>query len=68
MGPLFNMNKQKSGEQPKALAMAVLAAAQNIDNLQAILPVVDRIAIRHCDCNVKEEHYPIVGDTLIRSY
>ena len=33
IAPLFDMNKQKSGEQPKALAMAVLAAAQNIDNL-----------------------------------
>ena len=31
------MDKQASGEQPKALAMAVLAAAQNIDNLEAIL-------------------------------
>ena len=65
VAPLFDMNKQKSGEQPKALAMAVLAAAQNIDNLQAILPVVDRIAIRHCDCNVKEEHYPIIGKHLL---
>ena len=27
---MFNMAKQESGEQPKALAMAVLAAAQNI--------------------------------------
>ena len=33
---MFNMDKQKSGEQPKALAMAVLAAAQNIDNLQSL--------------------------------
>ena len=31
--PLFNMDKQESGEQPKALAMAILASAQNIDNL-----------------------------------
>ena len=37
---MFNMAKQESGEQPKALAMAVLAAAQNIDNLEAILPAV----------------------------
>ncbi|WP_346982857.1 globin domain-containing protein, partial [Clostridium perfringens] len=41
--PLFNMNKQESEEQPKALAMAILAVAQNIDNLEAIKPVVNRI-------------------------
>ena len=28
VAPLFDMSKQKSGEQPKALAMTVLAAAQ----------------------------------------
>ncbi len=62
---LFNMDKQKSGEQPKALAMAVLAAAQNIDNLEAITPVVKKIGEVHCNCNVKPEHYPIVGKHLL---
>ena len=65
VAPLFDMSKQKSGEQPKALAMTVLAAAQNVDNLGAIMPVVNRIAVRHCDCGVKEEHYPIVGKHLL---
>ena len=32
---MFNMERQESKEQPKALAMAILAAAQNIDNLEA---------------------------------
>lgn len=63
--PLFNMDRQASGEQPKALAMAILAAAQNIDNLEAILPVVKNIAARHCNALVKEEHYPIVGANLL---
>ena len=63
--PLFNMDRQNSGEQPKALAMTVLAAAQNIDNLSAILPVVKRIAEKHCDALIKEEHYPIVGANLL---
>lgn len=65
VAPLFNMDRQKSGEQPKALAMAVLAAAQNINNLSAIMPVVEKIAVRHCDCGVKEEHYPIIGENLL---
>ena len=37
---MFNMDRQESGEQPKALAMTILATAQNIDNLEAILPAV----------------------------
>lgn len=62
---LFNMDKQASGEQPKALAMSILAAAQNIDNLSAIMPVVNKIAEKHCNSNVKPEHYPIVGKHLL---
>ena len=65
--PLFNMDKQSSGEQPKALAMTILAAAQNINNLPAILPVVKRIAEVHCDRQVTEGHYPIVGSNLLIS-
>ena len=63
--PLFNMDRQASGEQPKALAMSILASAQNIDNLQAIMPVVNKIAEKHCDSNVKPEHYPIIGMHLL---
>ena len=63
--PLFNMDKQESGEQPKALAMSILAAAQNIDNLSAIMPVVKRIGSIHCNAKVKPEHYPIVGKNLL---
>lgn len=62
---LFNMDKQASGEQPKALAMSVLAAAQNIDNLPAIMPVVNKIGEVHCNSKVKPEHYPIVGKHLL---
>ena len=62
---MFNMDKQESGEQPKALAMTVLAAAQNIDNLEAILPAVKKIGNVHVNSNVKPEHYPIVGKNLL---
>ena len=63
--PLFNMNKQESEEQPKALAMAILAVAQNIDNLEAILPAVKKIGSVHVNSYVKPEHYPIVGKNLL---
>ena len=63
--PLSNMDKQASGEQPKALAMTILAAAQNIDNLEVLLPAVKKIAEVHCNRKVTEEHYPIVGSNLL---
>lgn len=63
--PMFDMNKQNSGEQPKALAMTVLAAAQNIDNLEALLPAVKKIGQKHVNVNVEPKHYPIVGKNLL---
>ena len=62
---MFNMDKQESGEQPKALAMTILAAAQNIDNLEVLLPAVKKIGNIHVNSNVKPEHYPIVGKHLL---
>lgn len=61
----FNMTNQRKGEQPKALANAVLAAAMHIDNLEEILPVVKQIAEKHRSMNIKPEHYPIVGHYLL---
>ncbi len=65
VAPMFNMDRQKSGEQPKALAMTVLAAAENIDKLENLSTTVQKIGVRHCDTGVKEEHYPIVGKHLL---
>ena len=65
--PLFNMDKQASGEQPKALAMTILAAAQNIDNLEVLLPAVKKIGEVHCNRQITEGHYPIVGSNLLAS-
>lgn len=61
----FNMDRQANGEQPKALAMTVLAAAQNIDNLGALLPAVQKIGARHVEVGIQPEHYPIVGQNLL---
>lgn len=63
--PMFDMDKQKSGSQPVALANAILASAKNIDNLEAIMPAVQSIGKRHVEVNVLPEHYPIVGKNLI---
>lgn len=62
---IFNQTNQRKGEQPKALANAVYAAAKYIDNLEAILPVVKQIGQKHRSLNIKPEHYPIVGENLL---
>ena len=43
------------------------AAAQNIDKLESILPVVKQIAHKHRSLGVKPEHYPIVGEHLLQA-
>ncbi|WHY02925.1 NO-inducible flavohemoprotein [Neobacillus sp. DY30] len=62
---IFNHANQKQGRQQKALAGTVYAAAQYIDNLEAILPVVKQIAHKHRSLGIKPEHYPIVGKHLL---
>lgn len=64
---MFDMEKQKNGKQPKALANAVLNAAMNIENLDKIRSSIDKIANIHVSLNVKEEHYPIVGECLLKA-
>ncbi|MFP7296479.1 NO-inducible flavohemoprotein [Neobacillus niacini] len=62
---IFNHANQKQGRQQRALAGTVYAAAQYIDNLEAILPVVKQIAHKHRSLGIKPEHYPIVGKHLL---
>lgn len=62
---VFNQTNQKRGGQPKALANTVYAAAANIENPGAILPVVKQISEKHKSLNIKPEQYPIVGKYLL---
>lgn len=62
---MFNQPNHKQGLQSTALATAVLAAAQHIEDLTPIVPVVIPIAHKHCGLEVKPEHYPIVGENLL---
>lgn len=62
---VFNQTNQRKGDQPKALANTVLAAAMYIDNLEAILPAVKQIGEKHRSLNIKPEQYPIVGENLL---
>jgi hemoglobin-like flavoprotein len=62
---LFDQAAQESGEQPKRLAAAILAYAENIDKLQNLTTPVLRMAARHVETGVKPEHYPYVADALL---
>lgn len=62
---LFNMGNQANGAQQQSLAAAVFAYAANIDNADALGPVVDRIVHKHASVGITAEHYPIVGRHLI---
>jgi nitric oxide dioxygenase len=62
---IFNKTNQSKGEQSRALSDAVLAYAKNIDNLEALTPVVERIAHKHASLGIQAKHYKVVGDTLL---
>ncbi|ARF17205.1 NO-inducible flavohemoprotein [Sporosarcina ureae] len=64
---IFNHVNQSQGRQQTALANTVYAAAQHIDNLEAILPVVVQIAHKHVSLGILPEHYPIVGEYLLKA-
>ncbi|MGY0694193.1 NO-inducible flavohemoprotein [Virgibacillus sp. FSP13] len=62
---IFNQTNQRKGDQSKALANTVYAAAANIDHLEDISPQVKQISQKHRSLNIKPEHYPIVGKHLL---
>src|SRR5262249_26241987 len=63
---LFNQaNQGDGGAQVHALAGAILAYAQNIENLRALTPVVERIAHKHVGYHILPEHYPFVAEALL---
>lgn len=62
---MFDKAAQESGEQPRRLAGAILAYAQNIDKLEALAGPVLRMAARHFETGVRAEHYPLVANALL---
>lgn len=62
---IFNMANQGKGEQSRALSDAVIAYAKNIENVETLIPTVQRIAHKHASLGIKKQHYSIVGATLL---
>ena len=63
----FNMGHQRSGGQAKALAGAVLAYAENIENLAVLGDAVNVIVAKHVSLNIQPDQYAIVGENLLHS-
>lgn len=61
----FNQAHQHAGTQQKALAAAVCAYAENIENPAALADAVELIAQKHASLGIQAEHYPIVGQNLL---
>ncbi|NDK98410.1 NO-inducible flavohemoprotein [Photorhabdus bodei] len=62
---IFNMSHQLNGDQREALFNAICAYAANIDNLEVLLPAVEKIAHKHASLNIQPAHYQIVGTHLL---
>ena len=67
VAPYFNRGNQSEGTQQRALAAAICAYAENIDNLEVLGEAVELIAQKHASLMIKPEHYPIVGSNLLES-
>lgn len=61
----FNQAHQQAGTQQRALAAAVCAYAENIDNPAVLADAVELIAQKHASLGIQAEHYPIVGQNLL---
>lgn len=64
---MFNMGNQANGRQKSALANAVLAYAENIENPSVLIGVLKGIGSKHTSLNIQPEQYKIVGTHLIAS-
>lgn len=64
---IFNMDSQTSGRQPRALAAAVLAYAEHIENPAALAKAVERMATKHVSLDIQPDQYSIVGENLLHS-
>lgn len=62
---MFDAAAQKSGEQPRKLAAAILAYAKNIDKLGNLGSAVNAMVARHVQTGVQAEHYPAVAEALL---
>lgn len=62
---IFNMGNQANGKQQNALAGAVLAYAEHIDNSSLLINTLETIGNKHVSLNITPNQYDIVGLHLL---
>ncbi len=65
--PFFNQAHQHSGDQQRALANGILMYAKNIERLEALGGLVGAIVSKHVALQIRPEHYPMVGASLLKA-
>ena len=63
----FNLDHQSTGRQPRALAAAVLAYAENIENPSVLAKAIEHISTKHVSLDIRPDQYSIVGENLLHS-
>jgi methyl-accepting chemotaxis protein len=53
--------------QGHRLTQMIGAAVAGLDNLNALVPVLQQLAVRHVGYGVRDEHYDVVGAALIET-
>ena len=65
---VFNMTHQeKNGEQQEALARAVYGFVSNLDNLEVLEDLLNRIGHKHVSLSVTSDQYAVVGANLLEA-
>ena len=63
--PLFA--NVEMGEQRKKLLAALKLTVENLRKPENLVPALENLGLRHVDYGAREEHYPAVGQTLLKS-
>lgn len=64
---VFNLDHQSTGRQPRALAAAVLAYAEHIENPSVLAKAIEHITTKHVSLDIQADQYAIVGENLLHS-
>jgi hemoglobin-like flavoprotein len=65
--PLRALFKHDMPQQGDKLMQMIGAAVARLDDLPALVPVLQQLAVRHAGYGVCEEHYEMVGAALLKT-
>jgi len=63
--PMFE--QVEMSEQKKKLIAALKLVVENLRRPDALVPALEQLGLRHVDYGTREEHYPAVGATLLKT-